>query len=130
MKLNEFEKIKNMKYSPKEALAYFIITIKYSQEKNINSLVATLKEELVGNTNKSNLIDRVKWTSIQRITNYWSLSIEQVIAYGYVVFNSLIFEEKNFTEEQVTDMFIYVMRLYSPDNAVEFATNKLKKSTN
>lgn len=130
MKLNEFEKIKNMKYSPKEALAYFILTIKYSQEKNINSLVATLKEELVGNTNKSNLIDRVKWTSIQRITNYWSLSIEQVIAYGYVVFNSLIFEEKNFTEEQVTDMFIYVMRLYSPDNAVEFATNKLKKSTN
>ena len=130
MKLNEFEKIKNMKYSPKEALAYFILTIKYSQEKNINSLVATLKEELVGNTNKSNLIDRVKWTSIQRITNYWSLSIEQVIAYGYVVFNSLIFEEKNFTEEQVTDMFIYVIRLYSPDNAVEFATNKLKKSTN
>ena len=130
MKLNEFEKIKNMKYSPKEALAYFILTIKYSQEKNINSLVATLKEELVGNTNKSNLIDRVKWTSIQRITNYWSLSIEQVIAYGYVVFNSLIFEEKNFTEEQVTDMFIYVMRLYSPDNAVEFATNKLNKSTN
>lgn len=130
MKLNEFEKIKNMKYSPKEALAYFIITIKYSQEKNVDSLVATLKEELVENTNRSNLIDRIKWTSIQRITNYWSLSIEQVIAYGYVVFNSLIFEEKNFTEEKVTDMFIYVMRLYSPDNAVEFATNKLKKSTN
>lgn len=130
MKLNEFEKIKNMKYSPKEALAYFIITIKYSQEKNVDSLVATLKEELVENTNRSNLIDRIKWTSIQRITNYWSLSIEQVIAYGYVVFNSLIFEEKNFTEEQVTDMFIYVMRLYSPDNAVEFATNKLKKSIN
>ena len=130
MKLNEFEKIKNMKYSPKESLAYFIITIKYSQEKNVDSLVATLKEELVENTNRSNLIDRIKWTSIQRITNYWSLSIEQVIAYGYVVFNSLIFEEKNFTEEQVTDMFIYVMRLYSPDNAVEFATNKLKKSTN
>ena len=130
MKLNEFEKIKNMKYSPKEALAYFIITIKYSQEKNVDSLVATLKEELVENTNRSNLIDRIKWTSIQRITNYWSLSIEQVIAYGYVVFNSLIFEEKNFTEEQVIDMFIYVMRLYSPDNAVEFATNKLKKSTN
>ena len=130
MKLNEFEKIKNMKYSPKEALAYFIITIKYSQEKNVDSLVATLKEELVENTNRSNLIDRIKWTSIQRITNYWSLSIEQVIAYGYIVFTSLIFEEKDFTEEQVTDMFIYVMRLYSPDNAVEFATNKLKKSTN
>ena len=130
MELSEFEKIKNMKYSPKEALAYFVITTKYSQEKNINSLITMLKEELVGNTNKSNLIDRIKWTSIQRITNYWSLSIEQVIAYGYIVFNSLIFEEKNFTEEQITDMFIYVMRLYSPDNAVEFATNKLKKYTN
>lgn len=130
MKLNEFEKIKNMKYSPKEALAYFIITIKYSQEKNVDSLVATLKEELVENTNRSNLIDRIKWTSIQRITNYWSLSIEQVIAYGYIVFTSLIFEEKDFTEEQVTDMFIYIMRLYSPDNAVEFVTNKLKKSIN
>lgn len=130
MELSEFEKIKNMKYSPKEALAYFVITNKYSQEKNINSLITMLKEELVGNTNRSNLVDRIKWTSIQRITNYWSLSIEQVIAYGYIVFTSLIFEEKDFTEEQVTDMFIYVMRLYSPDNAVEFATNKLKKSTN
>lgn len=127
MELSEFEKLKNMKYSPKEALAYFIITTKYSQEKNTNDLVTTLKEELVRNTNKNNLIDRIKWTSIQRITNYWSLSIEQVIAYGYIVFNSLVFEEKNFTEGQVTDMFIYVMRLYSPDNAVEFVTNKLKK---
>ena len=127
MELSEFEKLKNMKYSPKEALAYFIITTKYSQEKNTNDLVTTLKEELVRNTNKNNLIDRIKWTSIQRITNYWSLSIEQVIAYGYIVFNSLVFEEKKFTEEQVTDMFIYVMRLYSPDNAVEFVTNKLKK---
>lgn len=130
MELSEFEKIKNMKYSPKEALAYFVITNKYSQEKNINSLITMLKEELVGNTNRSNLVDRIKWTSIQRITNYWSLSIEQVIAYGYIVFTSLIFEEKDFTEEQVTDMFIYIMRLYSPDNAVEFVTNKLKKSIN
>lgn len=126
MEFKEFEKIKNNKYSPKETLAYLVISTKYAPEKNIDSLITTLKEELVRNINKNNLIDRIKFTSIQRITNYWSLSIEQVIAYGYIVFNSLIFEEKNFTEEQITDMFIYVMKLYSPDNAVEFVSNKLK----
>ena len=52
--------------------------------------------------------------------------MEQVIAYSYIVFNNIIFEEKPLTEEKITDMFVYVMRLYSPDNAVEFVEQKQK----
>ena len=136
MELKEFEKIKNSRYSPKEALAILVnylllpvyklvISNKNTKENNIDSLMNLLKEELVKNINRSNLIDRIKITSIEKIINYWSLSIEQVIAYGYIVFNNLLFEEKPFTEEKITDMFVYVMRLYSPDNAVEFMKKRM-----
>lgn len=125
MELKEFEKIKNSRYSPKEALAFLVISNKNTKENNIDSLMNLLKEELVKNINRSNLIDRIKITSIEKIINYWSLSIEQVIAYGYIVFNNLLFEEKPFTEEKITDMFVYVMRLYSPDNAVEFMKKRM-----
>ena len=124
MKLKEFEKLKKNRYSPKEALAYLVISVSDLNEKNIDNLIYLLKEELVKDTNRNNLIDKVKRTSIEKIINYWSLSIEQVVAYGYIVFNNLLFEEKPFTEEKITDMFVYVMRLYSPDNALEFFKNK------
>ena len=125
MELKEFEKIKNSRYSPKEALAFLVISNKNTKENNIDSLMNLLKEELVKNINRSNLIDRIKITSIEKVINYWSLSIEQVIAYGYIVFNNLLLEEKPFTEEKITDMFVYVMRLYSPDNAVEFMKKRM-----
>lgn len=124
MELKEFEKIKNSRYSPKETLAYLIVSTKNIDNKNIEKLITLLKEELVKSINKSILIDKIKLSSIEKVINYWSLSIEQVIAYGYIVFHNLLFEEKPFTEEMITDMFVYVMRLYSPDNAVQFVSEK------
>ena len=126
MELKECGKIKNNKYSPKETLAYLVISTNNTNENDINNLINLLKEKLVNDMNINSLIDKIKTTSIEKVINYWSLSIEQVIAYGYIVFNNLLFEEKTFTEEKITDMFVYVMRLYSPDNAVEFVERKEK----
>lgn len=127
MDLKEFEKIKNRRYSPKETLAYLVISTNNATEKDIEKLVTMLKEELVKDINRSDLIDKLKLASIEKVINYWSLSIEQIIAYGYIVFNNLVFEEKPFTEEKITDMFVYVMRLYSPSNAEEFVNRKFIK---
>ena len=41
-----------------------------------------------------------------------------------------MFENKEISEDEITDMFVYVMKLYSPDNAVEFVKTKFNNSSN
>ena len=127
MRMKEFEKVIKRKYTPKEALAFFVISADKSVDTNVEKLVDTLIKELIQNNNRKDLMDKLKLDSIEKIITYWNLSMEQVIAYSYIVFNNIIFEEKPLTEEKITDMFVYVMRLYSPDNAVEFADKKITK---
>lgn len=122
--MKKIEEIIKRKYTPKEALAYFVITANKIQDTNVEKIIDTLINELIQNNNRKDLMDKLKLESIEKITNYWILSIEQVIAYSHIVFNNIIFEEKTLTEEKITDMFVYVMRLYSPDNAVEFVEQK------
>lgn len=124
--MKKFNEIIKRKYAPKEALAYFVISANKSADVNADKLVDTLINELIQNNNRKELMDKLKLDSIEKIINYWILSMEQVIAYSYIVFNNIIFEEKPLTEEKITDMFVYVMRLYSPDNAVEFVEQKQK----
>ncbi len=126
MNMKKFNEIIKRKYAPKEALAYFVISANKSADVNADKLVDTLINELIQNNNRKELMDKLKLDSIEKIINYWILSMEQVIAYSYIVFNNIIFEEKQLTEEKITDMFVYVMRLYSPDNAVEFVEQKQK----
>lgn len=127
MNMKKVEEIIKRKYTPKEALAYLVVSASKSTDVNVDKLVDTLINELIQNNNRKDLMDKLKLESIEKIINYWNLSIEQVIAYSYIVFNNIIFEEKPLTEEKIADMFVYVMKLYSPDNAVEFADNKIAK---
>lgn len=127
MELKEFEEIKNRRYSPKETLAYLIISVKKAKTKSMQNFVTILKEEIIKDINKSYYMDKIRRELLEKIINYWSLSIEQVIAYGYIVFNNIAFEEKPLTEDKIADVFAYTMRLYSPDNAEEFVKNKFLK---
>lgn len=127
MELKEFEEIKNRRYSPKETLAYLIISVNKAKTKSMQNFVTILEEEIIKDINKSYYMDKIQRKSLEKIINYWSLSIDQVIAYGYIVFNSIAFEEKPLTEDKITDVFAYTMRLYSPDNAEEFVKNKFLK---
>ncbi len=69
-------------------------------------------------------MERVDSVYYEKIINYWNLSIDQVMSYSYIVYNNLLFENKEFFYENITDMFAYVMRFYSPDNAEEFVKEK------
>lgn len=120
--------IENKKYSPKEALAYFVVSAKNVMNKNLESHITSLKEELLKNTNNKQILENLKSESLEKIINYWSLSVKEVLSYGYIVFNNLLFEDKELTEREIADMFIYVMRIYSPRNAEEFARNKIETS--
>ena len=128
MKFNEYKQIKNKRYSPKEVLAHFIISNGDVVNKEFKSMVASLENTFIKNINNKTILEKVDITLLKKIENYWSLSIGQAMAYGMIVFYNLGFENKEFNEKEITDMFVYVMRLYSPSNAVEFVREKFKKN--
>jgi len=111
--------IENKKYSPKEALAYFVVSAKNVMNKNLESYMTSLKEELLKNSNNKQILENLKLESLEKVINYWSLSVKEVLSYGYIVFSNLLFENKELTERKIADMFIYVMRIYSPSNVIE-----------
>ena len=130
MEINEYKKIKNKTYSPKEVLAHLVICKESITSKDFKSIMVSLEDTFLKNINNKKLFENLSMTSLRKIKNYWTLSVEQAIAYGIIVFYFLYFEDRNFNEREITDMFEYAMRLYSPDNAVDFVKNKLNKKTN
>lgn len=126
MELKDYKEIKNRRYTPKEVLAHFIISNEDLAKKEFKSKVASLENTFIKNINNKNILEKISIKSLEKIINYWSLSIGQAMAYGKIVFYNLEFENKEFNEKEITDMFVYVMRLYSPDNAVEFVERKEK----
>lgn len=128
MKFKEYKEIKNRRYSPKEVLAHLVIIADNIVSKNLESLTNSLEQVFIDNINNKNILEKLELNVLEKITNYWSLTLNQAMSYGYIVFNNLIFEEKEFTQEKIADMFVYVMRLYSPDNAEEFVKNKFPTS--
>lgn len=130
MELNEYKQIKNRRYSPKEVLAHFIISNGDVVNKEFKTLVASLENTFIKNINNKTILEKVDIALLKKIENYWSLSIGQAIAYGMIVFHNLSFENKEFNEKEITDMFVYVMKLYSPSNAVEFVKTKYNNIEN
>ena len=126
MEFNEYKQINNKRYSPKEALAHYVVVSKEVIGESGKNLVEKLTNIFMENINNRAILEKVDVKSLGKIKNYWSLTIGQAVAYGYIVFSNLKFEDKKFTQDEITDMFIYVMQMYSPDNAVEFVEDKLK----
>ena len=125
MELNEYKQIKNRRYSPKEVVANFVAGAKSFIGVTDKNLISKIGEQFVKNFNNKNILECLSINSLEKITNYWSVSIEQAISYGFIVFSNLSFENKEFSENEIVEMFVYVMKVYSPDNAVEFAERKL-----
>lgn len=108
------------RYSPKEALALMIMANENASFKELDNLVLTLEQILLVKKNKTEILKNIDSELITRIENYWELKKSQVIAYAYLVFNHFKISSENLNSKNITDNFIYQMRLYSPDNAVEF----------
>ena len=126
MEFNEYKQINNKRYSPKEALAHYVVVSKEVMGENGKDLIEKLTGIFMDNISNGAILEKVNIKSLEKIKNYWSLTIGQAVAYGYIVFTNLKFEDKNFSEDEITNMFVYEMQLYSPDNAVEFVERKEK----
>lgn len=126
MEFNEYKQINNKRYSPKEVLAHLVVASKEVIGENGKDIIEKLTAIFMDNISNGAILEKVNIKSLEKIKNYWSLTIGQAVAYGYIVFSNLKFEDKNFTEDEITNMFVYEMQLYSPDNAVEFVERKEK----
>ena len=127
MKIKKFQEIFKNRYSPKEALGYYIKIIRnIENEVTIGELIVLLEKEILIIDNKTAL-ENLSATSLEKVTNYWSLSMEQVIDYGYIVFNNILENNKKLTEKEISETFVIMMKLYSPDNAVEHTNKKFRK---
>lgn len=126
MEFNEYKQINNKRYSPKEVLAHLVVASKEVIGENGKDLIEKLTAIFMDNISNGAILEKVNIKLLGKIKNYWSLTIGQAVAYGYIVFSNLKFEDKNFTEDEITNMFVYEMQLYSPDNAVEFVERKEK----
>ena len=126
MEFNEYKQINNKRYSPKEVLAHLVVASKEVIGENGKDIIEKLTAIFMDNISNGAILEKVNIKSLEKIKNYWSLTLGQAVAYGSIVFSNLKFEDKNFTEDEITNMFVYEMQLYSPDNAVEFVERKEK----
>ena len=108
------------RYSPRESLGLLIIANENVNYKEMDNLILSLEQVLLQNKTKTEILEHISVDLLSQIDNYWELKKSQVIAYGYLVFNHFRISCEELTSENITKNFIYQMKFYSPDNAVEF----------
>lgn len=86
----------------------------------MDNLILALEQVLMQNKSKTEILEYIDVDLLSQIDNYWELRKSQVIAYGYLVFNHFRISCEELTTENITKNFVYQMKFYSPDNAVEF----------
>lgn len=108
------------RYSPKESLGLLIIANENVSFKEMDNLILALEQVLMQNKSKTEILEYIDVDLLSQIDNYWELRKSQVIAYGYLVFNHFRISCEELTTENITKNFVYQMKFYSLDNAVEF----------
>lgn len=125
IKKRDFEKINYKKYSVKEAFAYYIVGFRSVKNENYKSVLMEIIEKLISMPNKNEALEQIQNIHIGGIQNNWNLSLRRVIAYAYIIFDSLINSNRNFTEKDILGQFECAMKLYSPNNAVDYFNEKI-----
>lgn len=126
-KFEDLRKIENKKYTVKQALAYYIVSFNNSKENDFENLMKKLIEVLIDMPNENKILEQINAELLVEIKNYWTLTLDQVTAYGCIIFHNLSFKNQEFSENDILQEFIYTMRLHSPSNAEDFVNEKLKK---
>lgn len=122
----KLEKLKenNRVYNPREALVYFIISSNNAVDKKLTNLIISLDNELSQNIDNGNILEKVDFKYLQNIKNHWNLSKEEVKSYGNIVLSNLYGQKESFELDTIMEEFIYVMKMFSPDEVVELVKNK------
>ena len=118
------EKLLYERYSVKQMVGYFIIGFKETENKDKFEEIMNNVTTVIVNIDKNKLVDLVDVEFIEKIDLYWSLNIEQILSYAYIVFKNLMKSNRTIELKDIVSEFLVVAKLYSPDNAVEYVRNK------
>ena len=125
MEENILEKLLHERYSVKQMISYFIVGFRESTNKNKIDEIMTSITTIVVNIDKNKIVDLIDIKYIEKIDLYWNLTVEQVLSYAYIVFNILMKSNTNIELKDIISEFLIVVKLYSPDNAVDKVKKKM-----
>ena len=100
-KFENLKNIENKKYSVKQALAYYIVSFNKSKEKDFESLMKKLIEILIDIQDENKVLEQINRDFILEIENYWTLTLDQVVSYAYIMFYNLTFAGQSFTDKDI-----------------------------
>ena len=124
MEENIIDKLLYERYSVKQMIGYFIVGYDNTTDKNdFNKILDNITRAIVS-VNKSKILDIIDAKFIENIESYWNLTIEQVLCYGYIVFEYLMNSTQKIKSKDIVNEFNIIAKIYSPDNAVEYANKK------
>lgn len=119
MEENILERLLHERYSVKQMVSYFIIGFENTENKDKFDEIMNNITTIVVNIDKNKLVDLVDIELIEKIDLYWNLNVEQILSYAYIVFKNLIKANRIIEIKDISNEFIVVAKLYSPENAVE-----------
>ncbi len=127
MEENIIDKLVNERYSVKQMIGYFIIGYNDTTDKeNFNKILENIITTII-KVNKNKILDKIDVKLIENIEIYWNLTIEQVLCYGYIVFEYLMNSTQKISIKDIVNEFNIISKIYSPDNAIEYVNKKQKR---
>lgn len=125
--MKKIDKIENKRYSVKQAISYYIVAFRNTEKKTrFKSIMSELLIDLLEIPQQDKILEKISPNILEQIKVYWSLDIDQVVSYAYIVFYNLTYTRQEFTEKDIVSECKYVMQLYSPNNAEEFVNRQLE----
>ena len=108
-------------------IGYFIIGYNDTTDKeNFNKILENIITTII-KVNKNKILDKIDVKLIENIEIYWNLTIEQVLCYGYIVFEYLMNSTQKISIKDIVNEFNIISKIYSPDNAIEYVNKKQKR---
>ena len=126
MKFNKI--LKNIEYSTKEALAYYIIALEqvnYSQDNELGDYMKVVINN-IENTNQKEVLDKINMNLIANFPFHHLLNSEEILSYGIVIFDRLLHYNREFYKQDIVKVLEDTMRLYSSRTILEKAEQILQ----
>lgn len=125
-KKEELEKLASKKYTVKQAIAYYITSYVDAKNKvDLKELINSLMHKIM-RIDEKKILEMINKEKISNIDYQWILTAEQVLAYGYIIFNNVAMARQIIKPNDIKKEFENTAKLYSPNNAEEFVERNLQ----
>lgn len=120
---------KNIEYTTKEMLGYFLVANKKVQEKQELTLKEYIRQLVIAieSIDKKYILTEIDVSKIAKFPFAHILNNEEIMCYGLIVFYNLLHSNKHITESDIISQTETEMRLYSSRKIIDKAEKLLDK---